>query len=46
VFKNSGAGTKVVQGNNVAENLQCFENSAPFIGTPNTAQKSEGQCAP
>jgi hypothetical protein len=44
VFKNTGGGTKSVQANVVAEDLQCFENTAPFVGGPNTAQQSQGQC--
>jgi hypothetical protein len=45
VFKNKGPGApKVVQGNTVGQDLQCFENDQPFIGGPNAAQKAEGQC--
>lgn len=45
VFKNTGTGDKRVQLNRVGENLQCKENQGPGIGTPNVAQKAEGQCA-
>jgi hypothetical protein len=44
VFKNSGPAEKRVQGNIIRENLQCFKNTPPFIGSPNVAQKAEGQC--
>jgi hypothetical protein len=44
VFKNTGLGPKQVVGNTVAQNLQCFENSVPFVGGPNAAGKAEGQC--
>jgi len=44
VFKNVGPGLKFVQGNTVREDLQCFENTLPFVGGPNTAGKAEGQC--
>lgn len=44
VFKNTGEGPKTVQNNVVGKNLQCFENSPPFVGGPNFAQKAEGQC--
>jgi hypothetical protein len=44
VFKNTGEGTKTVQFNEVGKNLQCFENSPPFVGGPNVAQKAAGQC--
>ncbi len=43
-FKNRGPSPKVVAGNTVGENLQCFENDPPFIGQPNVAKKAEGQC--
>jgi hypothetical protein len=45
-FGNRGPGDKTVQGNVVGESVQCFENDEPFVGAPNTASKSEGQCAP
>ena len=46
VFKNSGPGPKQVLLNTVGKNLQCFENAPLFLGTPNVAEKREGQCAP
>ena len=45
VFKNRGAGQKIVRGNTVAQDLQCKENTHPFIGGPNTAGDKEDQCA-
>lgn len=44
VFKNSGDGAKQVVANTVGQNLQCFDNTPPFVGGPNTAGKAEGQC--
>jgi hypothetical protein len=44
VFKNRGPSPKVVTGNTVGENLQCFENDPPFTGQPNVAKKAERQC--
>jgi hypothetical protein len=44
VFKNSGPAEKFVQFNDIRAALRCFENTAPFIGGPNLAQKAEGQC--
>ena len=44
VLKNSGDGDKQVVGNTVGQNLQCFDNTPPFLGGPNTAGKAEGQC--
>lgn len=44
VFKNTGEGPKQVVANTVRQNLQCFENTPPFVGGPNTAAKAEGQC--
>jgi hypothetical protein len=44
VFKNTGTGTKFVNGNNASESVQCWENTQPFFGNPNTAPKLEGQC--
>jgi hypothetical protein len=43
VYKNRGAGNKTVTGNN-ADEIQCFENMAPFVGGPNGTGKKEGQC--
>jgi hypothetical protein len=45
VIKNVGPGTKQVQLNTVLGHLNCFENSPPFVGSPNTARKAQGQCA-
>jgi hypothetical protein len=44
VFNNSGPSEKVVQFNTIGATLQCFENTEPFIGGPNFAQKAAGQC--
>jgi hypothetical protein len=45
VFKNSGPAEKFVQHNDIRAALRCFENTDPFIGGPNFAQKkAEGQC--
>lgn len=46
VFKNEGPGHKFVNLNSASESVQCFENALPFVGTPNTAPKKEGQCVP
>jgi hypothetical protein len=45
IFKNRGLGIKLVQGNTVDENLQCFENAEPFVARFTTARQAEGQCA-
>jgi hypothetical protein len=45
VLKNTGTGSKQVVNNTVSENLQCFDNDPPFVGTPNVAQQAEGQCS-
>jgi hypothetical protein len=44
VLNNRGPGTKRVTGNIVGGSLQCFGNTASFVGGPNTAGKREGQC--
>ena len=44
IYKNEGPGTKVVQSNTFAKKLDCKSNSAPFLGGPNVAQRTEGQC--
>ncbi len=44
VFENLGAGEKFVQDNDVSQDLQCKENQGPFIGGPNSAGDTEGQC--
>lgn len=47
VYKTGGlTGPKTVVGNTVGESIQCFENDEPFVGSPNEAKKSEGQCMP
>jgi hypothetical protein len=43
VLKNRD-GSKFVTDNQVGQNLQCFENSPPFVGGPNTARQAQGQC--
>jgi len=44
VFNNSGPAEKFVQHNDIRAALRCFENTDPFIGGPNFAQKAEDQC--
>jgi hypothetical protein len=44
VFKNRGMGDKLVRDNTVSQDLQCKENSSPFVGGPNTAGETEDQC--
>lgn len=46
VFKNTGPSNKFVQANTVRQNVQCKENTPPFVGTPNTTidGKLEDQC--
>jgi len=44
VLRNSGDGSKAVQGNIVARRLVCRDNDDPFFGTPNVAASAEGQC--
>jgi len=44
VLKNTGSGTKTVQANVVDDTLRCFKNGPLFVGGPNLAQKTEGQC--
>jgi hypothetical protein len=46
VFKNIGPGEKFVQNNAAGENVQCTENTPPFVGSPNVASTNEDQCAP
>jgi hypothetical protein len=43
VYKNRGPGNKSVTANN-ADQIQCFDNVAPFVGGPNGTGKKEGQC--
>ena len=43
--KNTGSQRfKVVENNNIGNNLQCLENDQPFTGGPNIAGKIQGQC--
>jgi len=44
VFKNRGSGGKAVQDNQVLQIVQCKENTSPFVGGPNAAAETEGQC--
>ena len=44
IFRNEGPGSKVVQGNTFAKQLDCKGNAAPFVGGPNAAKRTEGQC--
>jgi len=44
VVKNTGPGPKAVTANTAGQSVQCFENTPPFVGGPNTAPKKEGQC--
>jgi hypothetical protein len=44
VSENLGPGAKKVVANRVAEKLECFDNHPPFVGGPNTARDTEGQC--
>ncbi|HET6781930.1 MAG TPA: Ig-like domain-containing protein [bacterium] len=44
VLTNRGTLAKVVTRNWVRVTLQCFGNTAPFVGEPNVAQKAEGDC--
>jgi hypothetical protein len=44
VVKNTGPGSKVIVGNQVGHSLQCFGNTASFVGGPNPAAKRQGQC--
>jgi hypothetical protein len=44
VWKNRGSGYKTVRGNRVLQIIQCKENTARFVGGPNTAGDTEGQC--
>lgn len=43
VSRNVGPGTKTVAGNS-AERIKCKDNSPPFVGGPNAAATTEGQC--
>jgi hypothetical protein len=44
VIGNRGPGPKTVQNNFLSGKVLCFGNDEPFIGGPNFAQSSEGQC--
>jgi hypothetical protein len=45
VSNNVGPGFfKAVQGNTVAKTLVCENNDPPFIGGPNVARQTQGQC--
>jgi hypothetical protein len=44
VNKNRGSGRKAVRGNRVFQIVQCKENTSPFVGGPNAAAETEGQC--
>jgi hypothetical protein len=44
VLNNRGPGPKRVAGSIVAGSLECFGNTATFVGGPNTAGKRKGQC--
>ena len=45
VEKNRGTSDKLVSGNVVDGKLECRDNSMPFVGRPNEADKREGQCS-
>lgn len=44
VEENEGPGEKIVRDNLVEQDLECEENDGPFIGGPNEAEETEGQC--
>lgn len=44
VFRNTGPGPKSVDHNFVAGAVMCFGNEQPFVGGPNVAERTEGQC--
>lgn len=44
VNDNTGGGYKEVSNNRVAQKLSCKKNDLPFVGGPNVANKSKGQC--
>jgi hypothetical protein len=46
VLKITGPGAKAVQNNTVRGTLQCFEIDPPFVGSPNVAGQTQGQCVP
>jgi hypothetical protein len=45
VVRNRGAGPKGVQFNTAGGSIVCLKNDQPFVGTPNTARRTRGQCA-
>jgi hypothetical protein len=44
VFRNTDPGPKQVIFNTAARSIKCSENTLPFVGGPNTASRTEGQC--
>ncbi len=44
VNKNTGGGFKSVDNNTVVRTLECKKNDLPFVGGPNIANKTKGQC--
>jgi hypothetical protein len=44
VVDNEGPGTKSVQFNTIGGTLTCEDNEAPFVGGPNVASRTRGQC--
>jgi hypothetical protein len=44
VLENRGPGGKLVQENQVRQDLTCRRNDPPFVGGPNAAANAEGQC--
>lgn len=45
VVRNRGAGPKGVQLNTAGGSIVCQKNDHPFVGTPNSARRTRGQCA-
>jgi hypothetical protein len=45
VFDNEGPSDKFVQDNSGGNELKCFGNATPFVGTPNGFTSEQGQCA-
>jgi hypothetical protein len=44
IFGNDGPGAKFVQMNTFGKQLDCKRNDAPFVGGPNVARRTNGQC--
>jgi hypothetical protein len=44
VTDNRGPGPKAVNNNFLGGRVSCFRNDAPFVGGPNFAESSEGEC--